>query len=142
MFDLAGVANRLGAVTVEPCPFCDLTRTDLIAEAGPCAAIWTNQSPAGSLMVIPKAHREAPWDLTPEEWSVTQDLLRVMMDRVQQSHRPDGWNVGWNVGQVGGQSVSHAHCHLVPRYRDERYAGKGLRWWFKQPENEFSPEPP
>lgn len=44
------------------------------------------------------------------------------------------------MGQVGGQSVSHAHCHLVPRYREERYAGKGLRWWFKQPENAFSPE--
>lgn len=127
-------------MTAEPCPFCDLTQTDLIAEAGPCAAIWTNQSPAGSLMVIPKGHREAPWDLTPEEWAVTQDLLHTMMRQVQQSHQPDGWNVGWNVGQVGGQSVSHAHCHLVPRYWDERYAGKGLRWWFKQPENASAPE--
>ncbi|GAB3028672.1 HIT family protein [Nocardioides flavus (ex Wang et al. 2016)] len=119
----------------EPCPFCDLARVELIAEAGPCAAIWTNEPPAGSLMVIPKAHRETAWDLTPEEWSVTRDLLHEMMRRVGQSHQPDGWNIGWNVGEVGGQSVLHAHCHLVPRYRDERHAGKGLRWWFKQPDN-------
>lgn len=126
-------------MTAGSCPFCDLTRTDLIAEVGACAAIWTNESPAGSLMVIPKAHRETPWDLTSEEWSDTQDLLRTMMRQVQLSHQPDGWNVGWNVGPVGGQTVSHAHCHLVPRYRDERHAGKGLRWWFKQPENTSAP---
>jgi diadenosine tetraphosphate (Ap4A) HIT family hydrolase len=92
-------------------------------------------------MVLPLAHRLTPWDLSKEEWSATQDLLKSMMSRVDQAHRPDGWNVGWNVGRVGGQSVEHAHCHLIPRYRNERYAGKGLRWWFKQPENVATPPP-
>jgi hypothetical protein len=49
--------------------------------------------------------------------------------------QPDGWNIGWNVEEVGGQDVMHAHCHLVPRYGDEAYAGRGMRWWLKQPEN-------
>lgn len=118
------------------CPFCEITGSEIVAEIGPCLAIWTNESPAGSVMVIPKAHREAPWDLTTEEWSATQELLEVLVGRLRSSHQPDGWNVGWNVGRVGGQSVDHAHCHLLPRYRGERYAGRGLRWWFKQPENE------
>jgi diadenosine tetraphosphate (Ap4A) HIT family hydrolase len=122
-------------MTAEPCPFCDLAPADFVAEAGPCVAIWTNEPPAGSVMVIPRAHRETPWDLTQEEWAATHELLNTMRREVQQSHGADGWNVGWNVGPVGGQSVSHAHCHLVPRYRDELHAGKGLRWWFKQPEN-------
>ncbi len=86
-------------------------------------------------MVIPVAHRKAPWDLSPDEWIVTHELLRSMMLQVRESHRPDGWNVGWNVGSVGGQSVEHAHCHLIPRYKEEQYAGKGLRWPFKQPQN-------
>lgn len=62
------------------------------------------------------------------------------MHQVLETHQPDGWNVGWNVGPVGGQIMDHAHCHLVPRYRDERYAGKGLRWWLKQPENALPSE--
>ena len=124
------------------CPFCDVAAGDVIARSGPCLALWTNEPPVGSLMVIPEAHRQAPWDLTPEEWTATQDLLRVMMRRLRDSHRPDGWNVGWNVGQVAGQSVDHAHCHLVPRYQQERYAGRGIRWWLKRQENTAGPELP
>ena len=98
-------------------------------------AIWTNEPPTGSLMVIPRTHRRTPWELTTEEWSATQSLLRLMMNQVSELHMPDGWNVGWNVGAVAGQVVEHAHCHLVPRYADEPFAGRGLRWWFKQAEN-------
>ena len=83
-------------------------------------------------MVIPRAHRTTPWDLSRDEWVATQDLLSTLVERLGESHRPDGWNVGWNVGTVGGQSVQHAHCHLVPRYRDEPYAGRGIRWWLKR----------
>lgn len=122
-------------MVAEACLFCDVAETAIVAAKGPCVAIWTDESPPGSLMVLPRAHRVAPWDLSVDEWSATQSLLRMMKLRVDEQHRPDGWNVGWNVGPVGGQSVEHAHCHLVPRYRDELYAGKGLRWWFKQPEN-------
>lgn len=119
----------------QDCPFCSLADAEVIARSGPCFAIWTNEPPAGSLMVIPVAHRQAPWDLTIEEWAATQELLRTMMRRLEDSHAPQGWNVGWNVGRVGGQSVDHAHCHLIPRYPDERFAGRGMRWWFKHPSN-------
>jgi diadenosine tetraphosphate (Ap4A) HIT family hydrolase len=86
-------------------------------------------------MVIPFEHRHDAWSLTREEWSATRELLSVMRDRVAERYGPDGWNIGWNVGEVGGQTVMHAHCHLVPRYADERFAGRGLRWWFKRTEN-------
>ena len=122
-------------MTDDECPFCEVAQSDIVAAQGPCVAIWTNESPTGSAMVLPIAHRVEPWDLTRDEWSATQDLLRTMKARIGEQHRPDGWNMGWNVGSVGGQSVEHAHCHLVPRYRAELHAGKGLRWWFKQPEN-------
>lgn len=82
-----------------------------------------------------RAHRRAPWELTTEEWSATQSLLRLMMNQVSELHMPGGWDVGWNVGAVAGQVVEHAHCHLVPRYADEPFAGRGLHWWFKQAEN-------
>lgn len=27
----------------------------------------------------------------------------------------EGYNIGWNCGEVAGQTVGHAHCHLIPR---------------------------
>ena len=86
-------------------------------------------------MVIPKAHRETPFDMTDAEWLSTRRLLAEMRALLADEFRPDGWNVGWNVEPSGGQTVRHAHCHLVARYDDEPYAGRGIRWWIKQKEN-------
>jgi len=119
----------------DACGFCSVPEDSVIERHGPCIAMWTNEPPEGSLMVLPVEHRPAPWDLTSEEWTATHFLLQSLMAKVDRLHGPQGWNVGWNVGAVGGQSVMHAHCHLIPRYADEPFAGRGLRWWFKQPEN-------
>ena len=54
---------------------------------------------------------------------------------LDKKYKPDGYNLGWNVGKTAGQEVAHAHFHIIPRYSDEPYAGKGLRYWFKQKEN-------
>jgi len=117
------------------CPFCDVPAEQVIASEGPCFGIWTGEPPVGSAMVLPVRHVEEPWELTADEWTATQALLSRLREEIANSHSPQGWNIGWNVGEVGGQSVLHAHCHLVPRYADEAYAGRGLRWWFKQPSN-------
>lgn len=86
-------------------------------------------------MVLPRAHRPTVFDLTPAEWAATRDLLNRARELIAGRHSPDGWNVGWNVFPVGGQSIPHAHCHLVPRYGDEPLAGRGIRWWIKDPSN-------
>lgn len=49
--------------------------------------------------------------------------------------RPDGFNVGWNCFAAGGQSIPHAHLHVIPRFRDEPFAGKGIRHWLKSEAN-------
>jgi len=58
--------------------------------------------------------------------------VKVLLDN---EYAPDGYNVGWNVGSVGGQHIFHAHFHVIPRFADEPFAGKGIRHWLKQPEN-------
>lgn len=100
-----------------------------------CYAMWTGDRPAGSAMVLPTAHRETPFELSDDEWQATRDLMVAVRARIQEEHEPAGWNVGWNVYPVGGQSIPHAHCHVIPRYPDEPFAGKGLRWWLKSDAN-------
>jgi diadenosine tetraphosphate (Ap4A) HIT family hydrolase len=122
-------------VSVVACPFCQPSEEEVLLRHGRVYAMWTQEPPLGSAMVVPVAHRATPFDLSNDEWSATVELLHRVREIVAEQHRPDGWNVGWNVGEVGGQSIPHAHLHVVPRYADEPFAGRGLRWWIKSSEN-------
>jgi diadenosine tetraphosphate (Ap4A) HIT family hydrolase len=86
------------------------------------------------LMVLPIRHAETPFDLTAEEWTAARELL-IEAKRLLAPARPDGYTVGWNVHPVGGQTIPHAHLHVIGRFADEPMAGKGLRHALKQPEN-------
>lgn len=124
---------------MDKCPFCgfrDDSKGRVALENDLCIFIQFHDSiPEGSGIVIPRKHRETVFDLTPAEWEATHSLLNEVKQIIDKQFKPDGYNVGWNVGKVGGQEVFHAHLHVIPRYADELYAGKGIRYWIKQPEN-------
>jgi len=89
----------------------------------------------GAGLILPRATRPTVFDLTREEWTATFELLlevRVYLDRTLE---PQGYSVGWNVSPVGGQHIPQAHLHVIPRFADEPYAGRGIRYWLKRPEN-------
>ncbi len=89
----------------------------------------------GSYVIIPKSQVGSPFELSYEEWKDSRLLLLEVKEYLDKRYNPDGYNIGWNVGKVAGQEVAHAHMHIIPRYADEPYSGKGIRYWFKQPEN-------
>ena len=47
--------------------------------------------------------------------------------------RPDGYNLGLNVGPVGAQEIPHVHLHVIPRFRGEPLAGRGISSHLEQP---------
>ena len=50
----------------------------------------------------------------------TKDILRKRL--VIDSHnyfQPDGFNIGVNSGETAGQTIFHAHIHLIPRYKND-----------------------
>lgn len=89
----------------------------------------------GSYVIIPKSHVATPFDLSEQEWLDTKKMIDTVKKYLDERYHPDGYNLGWNVGRVAGQEVSHAHLHIIPRYNDEPFAGKGIRYWIKQSEN-------
>jgi diadenosine tetraphosphate (Ap4A) HIT family hydrolase len=119
------------------CPPCVFEGQTLVLENEQCLFIQQPQKILiGSGLIIPRQHRETIFDLTRKEWAATYDLLHQVKAFLDARYRPDGYNVGWNVGSVGGQEVFHAHLHVIPRFADEPLAGKGIRYWLKQLENQ------
>lgn len=49
-------------------------------------------------------------------WEAALDLLEVLKSALDDEFSPDGYNVGFNAGRAAGQTVFHAHLHLIPRF--------------------------
>ena len=94
-----------------------------------------NNTLIGSYVIIPKSQVGSPFELSDKEWADSKALMKELKEYLDEKYQPDGYNIGWNVGKAAGQEVAHAHMLIIPRYADEPLAGKGLRYWFKQPEN-------
>lgn len=114
------------------CPFCQrlAARHDLIVDTNLCAAFYdTTPLNPGHVLVVPRRHEPDFLVLGGEELGEilrTAVELRALLD---QRYRPDGFNLGVNVGAAAGQTVGHAHLHLIPRYAgDVPDPRGGIRW--------------
>jgi diadenosine tetraphosphate (Ap4A) HIT family hydrolase len=114
-----------------PCPFCQrLDLPDLLAGNDLAAAFWDSfpVSP-GHALVVPRRHVADLFELAPDEQAALWRLLPEVRARVDAHHAPTGYNVGVNVGEAAGQTVGHAHVHLIPRYPgDVPDPRGGVRW--------------
>ena len=54
--------------------------------------------------------------MTAQERQDADDLIQMMRDRIRASDASvTGFNIGMNCGQTAGQTIMHAHIHLIPR---------------------------
>jgi diadenosine tetraphosphate (Ap4A) HIT family hydrolase len=88
-------------------------------------------------IIIPIVHRETVFDLTEPELVATFRLQRNVKVSMDAEFSPADYNVGWNCGGVGGQEVLHAHLHVIPRFRQEPLAGRGIRSHLKSEANRW-----
>jgi diadenosine tetraphosphate (Ap4A) HIT family hydrolase len=120
------------------CPFCvpTLDEAEIVLANDLCLFLQAPEPVLiGSGIIVPRQHRITVFDLKPQEWQATYDLLQQAKALLDKRYQPEGYNVGWNCGAVGGQVVFHAHLHVIPRFADEPYAGRGIRHWLKQDVN-------
>jgi diadenosine tetraphosphate (Ap4A) HIT family hydrolase len=101
-----------------PCPFCSIKT--YILENELAYAIF-DQYPVneGHALIIPKRHVSNYFDTSTEEKKALHELVEQV--RVLQLDRfaPDGFNVGINCGEAAGQTIFHAHIHVIPRYKGD-----------------------
>jgi diadenosine tetraphosphate (Ap4A) HIT family hydrolase len=127
---------------MENCLFCSIKKDlkqKLVLSNKYCMFLQKPQEVLiGSGVIVPKEHRETVFDLSKDEWNSMFELLQEVKVYLDKKYNPQGYNIGWNVGSVGGQDIFHAHLHIIPRYEEEPLAGKGIRYWLKQPQNKKS----
>ena len=44
------------------------------------------------------------------------DILKHTLDYIKDKYHPNGINIGMNLGEAAGQTISHLHIHVIPRY--------------------------
>jgi diadenosine tetraphosphate (Ap4A) HIT family hydrolase len=95
------------------CPFCDPAH--VIFENDLAFAI-PDKHPIrpGHTLIIPRRHVESFFELTTEEAVACFELARSVRDRLEKEYAPGGYKIGINVGRGAGQSIMHAHIHVVP----------------------------
>jgi diadenosine tetraphosphate (Ap4A) HIT family hydrolase len=123
---------------MEQCPFCPpaVAGAGIVLQNRHCLFLQQEEPVLiGSGLIIPRQHRETVFDLSAEEWQATFSLLHAVKELLDAQYALAGYNVGWNCGAISGQEIFHAHLHVIPRYRDEPLAGKGIRYWLKQESN-------
>jgi diadenosine tetraphosphate (Ap4A) HIT family hydrolase len=99
------------------CPFCQLEGHPVVAE-NELAAAFNDNYPVteGHTLVIPKRHVSDYFELHQPERNAIETLLHESRSSlVSKDKSISGFNVGMNVGEAGGQTIFHAHVHLIPR---------------------------
>jgi diadenosine tetraphosphate (Ap4A) HIT family hydrolase len=100
------------------CPFCSAAGATL---GNPLAYALFDRYPVtpGHLLVLPRRHVADWFETTGEErvaiWALADEARALLL----RTYQPDGFNLGVNVGEAAGQTIFHAHLHVIPRYRGD-----------------------
>jgi diadenosine tetraphosphate (Ap4A) HIT family hydrolase len=83
----------------------------------------------GHTLVIPRRHVASVFDLTANEQLELWELVGRTRQLLIAKHGIAGFNIGVNDGTAAGQTVAHAHVHVIPRRSgDVSDPRGGVRW--------------
>ena len=102
------------------CPFCN-SAAARIAESDALAYATPDAFPVspGHTLIITWRPVQDPAEMTPEEIQAVFQLARIVRARLDADFQPGGYNLGFNVGKTAGQTIAHAHLHVIPRYPND-----------------------
>ncbi|ERK44550.1 HIT family protein [Levilactobacillus brevis] len=109
------------------CIFCQ--KTAVVLENDLAKAFWDiHPVRKGHLLVVPKQHYATYFDVPPVTRQAMDALVFAAKDLLDTRYAPAGYNIGINSGAAAGQTVMHAHIHVIPRYiGDVRDPRGGIR---------------
>jgi len=101
------------------CLFCELPADKFqVVDANDLCLTLSDSYPVteGHCLIIPRRHAETYFDMNTAEIEAATGLLHRARSNIQgEDPKVSGCNIGMNSGKSAGQSVFHAHIHLIPR---------------------------
>src|SRR5579872_92270 len=112
------------------CPFCSIETDRVLLSSGSVIA-FLDAYPIteGHALVTPRKHVSSIYQLSSTEqselWEIVAKVRLLLMDRFG----VESLNIGVNDGLAAGQTVDHAHVHVIPRRPgDVPDPRGGIRW--------------
>ena len=79
----------------------------------------------GHMLIISKREAVDYFSLTIKEKESLSEMVESAKNKIEEKHKPDGYNIGMNCGEAAGQTVMHFHCHVIPRYKGDMENPRG-----------------
>ena len=98
------------------CPFCSSAVIALVTNEHAFAIFDKYPMSPGHSLVIPNVHEPDIFQLPEDVYLSCLGLVRVVKAILEKQYRPTGFNIGVNSGKAAGQTIFHAHIHVIPRY--------------------------
>jgi len=113
--------------SAEGCFICRATadgddRKNLLLVRRDSTLVMLNRYPYnnGHLLIAPVAHKGSLQELSDEELLELGRTQRRMLEILDQTLEPHGYNLGLNLGRVAGAGLpGHVHWHVVPRWNGD-----------------------
>ena len=109
------VSTRAGGASCRLCPEKLVDR--IVAELD---SIWAVEDrypvTEGHLLIVPKRHTNDWFEMSADEMQDAVALIgRLRAKLLASDSTITGFNIGTNCGVSAGQTIFHAHIHLIPR---------------------------
>ncbi len=116
--DTTDFRGNLTLNSVSNCQFCyEQIKNRIIDENNSVVAIFDKYPVTKNhVLIIPIRHTSDYFSMTSNERDDSEQLLRILQKQIKSEDAAvTGFNVGMNCGTSAGQTINHAHIHLIPR---------------------------
>ena len=102
------------------CPFCSLKQSRIVGHCESALAI-RDAFPVtdGHTLVVPRAHVKSFFDLNGQDQAAVWAFVAEVRETLLGELGVTSFTIGINDGESAGQTVEHAHIHLIPRRNED-----------------------
>lgn len=125
-------------MTKQDCIFCRIANGEIPAKTlyeDDRFRVILDLGPAtkGHALILPKNHAANLFELPQEEAAQVLLVAQRIGTLLREKLNADGLNLVQNNGEAAGQTVSHFHLHMIPRYVGD---GQTIGWQPQAPSQE------
>lgn len=106
------------------CKICKIAHGDIVHYTihetdATLAVLEPTPRSKGHAVVFLKRHAATLQELSLDEVTAVFASVKMVVEKITATLKPDGFNIGWNNGKAAGQGTPHLHVHVMPRWHGD-----------------------